>query len=98
MSILVAEGPAAGFDCIGMDQILEERWQSRGIYSARDDGRSLRHVLPFLVVIRTSRLVFRHERDVLVWASSSILPKLMVSTWMLWASMTRDNLVRAKAV
>ena len=66
MPILVAEGSAAGFDCVGMDQILEERWQSRGIYSARGDGRSLRHVLPFLVVIRASRLVFRHDLDVLV--------------------------------
>jgi hypothetical protein len=28
-------------------QIFEERWQSQGIYSARDDGRRLRHAMPY---------------------------------------------------
>jgi hypothetical protein len=67
-SILVAEGTAAGcHNDVGVAQILEERWQSQGIYFARNDGRSLRHALPFLVVIRSIRLVLlQHERDVLV--------------------------------
>ena len=72
-SILVAEGTAAGcHNDVGVAQILEERWQSQGIHSARDDGRRLRHALPLLVVIRAIRLFFlQHERDVLSEAHGS---------------------------
>jgi hypothetical protein len=96
----VAEGTAAGcHNDVGVAQLFEERWQSQGVYFARNDGRSLRHALPFLVVIRSIRLVLlQHERDVLVRSIIFILPKLMVPTWMLLAAMTREILVWTKAV
>ena len=96
----MAEGAALRSQVdVGVTRILEEGGEAQGIHATGDDGGELDHALPLLVVVRAISLIpLEHACAALVIGTPSILPKLMVLTWMPLATMTREIFVCTKAV